>query len=199
MPYIYFGLEYKTPTHDRNESFAIACSNSAPGNSSLNGSIWSYNVVKTVRIDGKSWDQQIIKGPRARNWTEGNGINFAVANETENNNASFYEIKFKCQLSHANGIDTNWSYSNQYVIQIFYGTNYGNVSNFHQPNYSTWTASTPKITLTMPADPSKPSSGITASDISTLITQIVLFSITGVIVGMVGFYIYQTKKHIKRV
>jgi hypothetical protein len=111
IPFIYFGLEYKTSSHHQNESFAIACSNIEPGNSSVNESIWSYNVVKTLRIDGKNWDQQILRSEhRARNWSDGSTIYFATRNETSNDNASFYEVKLRCQLSHPSGQDLKWLY-----------------------------------------------------------------------------------------
>ncbi|HME55498.1 MAG TPA: hypothetical protein VKM55_25055 [Candidatus Lokiarchaeia archaeon] len=205
IPYIYFALEYKTPAHAHNESFAIACSNSGPTNSSINDSIWSYPIIKTVRIDGKSWDQQDVMHTNrnahyTRNWTDGNSIIFAENNETSADNASFYEIKLKCQLTHPNGQDLNWSYGNAFVFKIFYGESYTSpASSPYQPIFGDWTVSTPKITITMPTDPSSKPPGISALDINTLVAQIVFFAITGLILGMVGVYIYQTKNRIKRV
>ena len=200
IPFIYFGLEYKTSSHNHNESFAIACSNAAPGNSSVNDSIWSYNVVKTLRIDGNKWDQQILRSERrARNWSDGGTVFFATRNESSNDNASFYEVKLRCQLSHPSGQDLNWTWDHKYIFKIFYGTDYGGVSDFGQPHFDGWTSSTPMITLIIPSDPNAAITDVTKADFNTLVAQIVFFSLTGVVLGMVGVYIYQTKKRIKRV
>jgi hypothetical protein len=73
------------------------------------------------------------------------------------------------------------------------------VSDFRQPHFDGWTASTPMITLIMPSDPNNATKGVTEADFNTLVAQAVFFSMTGVVLGMVGVYIFQTKKRVKRV
>nr|MDO8115306.1 hypothetical protein [Candidatus Sigynarchaeota archaeon] len=197
--FIYFGFQYKTDVHDGNESFALACSNALPTNTSVNDSIWSYETVKVFRLDGKSWDEEIIKRERrARNWTSGgNRLEFKAAKITSN--FTFYEFRFMRNWTRAG--DVNWTWDRQYTIKIFYGTLYGNASEFFMPSLGNWTVSTPgKITLVIPASPDAPNmEDITALKFNTFVGKVVLFTIAGVGVAMVGYIMVRTRSRIKRV
>jgi len=204
--YIYFGLEYQTSVHAPNESFAIACSNAPPSDSSFfNNSILSYPIVKTVRIDGKSWDQYITNNPthRASNWSDGNIIQFANSNASGLGNYSWYEIGLPRDYSRASGQDINWSWNNQYLIRIFYGTTYAGAtgafgSSPYGPEYGAWTTCTPPIILTMPFSTCCPPPPNSPSFPELTIFLISFFSMTGVILAIVGVYIFQSRKRVKR-
>ena len=195
--FIYFGLLYKTSGHDGSESFAIACSNAAPTSTSVNDSIWSFDTVKVFRIDGKSWDEEIIKSdPRARNWTcGGNRLDFKVA--TIASNFTFYEFRFMRNWTRAG--DVNWMRDCLYTIKIFYGTLYGNASEFFMPALGSWMASTPKIALLIPSSFHPPHEfEFTALKCNTLVSKIVLFTIAGTGLAMVGVLMMRTKSRIAK-
>jgi len=199
--FIYFGLQFRVSTHSNNESFAIACSNAAPGGASVNDSVYSYGVAKIVRIDGKNWDWKVFSNPRQfSNWTQGSSIEAKVGFGASN--FSFYEIRFGRALPRVadGGGDVNWTRKQSYVIKIFYGTLYGTGSAKDTPVLGNWTTSTQKITLAIPAAPNDPTSPeITALQIDLLTGKVVLFFISGLVLGSVGVFIVRSKDRIRRV
>jgi hypothetical protein len=199
--FIYFGMQLMKSTHAGNESFAIACSNAAPGTASVNDSVYSYSVAKIVRIDGKNWDWKIYSNPRLfSNWTEGSSIDLKVG--FGGTNFSFYEMRIGRVLPRPsdNGGDLNWARKQSYIIKIFYGTAYGNFADFYQPTLSNWTVSTQKITLTIPAAPNDPTSTeIKALELNVLVGKVSLFVVSGFALTMVGGFIVRTKERIRRI
>jgi len=201
--FIYFGLQLRTSTHAGNESFAIACSNETIGTAPVNDSVYSYTVAKIVRIDGKSWDWKIYNRPRMfSNWTKGSSISgehfkigFGASNFT------FYELRFGRQLPRADdfGGDVNFVRKNSYPLKIFYGTLYGNFSEFYAPQLGNWTTSTQMITLTIPPAPDDPTSDeIGELKLNETVGKITMFIVAGLAIATVGVYIMRTKSRIKR-
>ncbi|MEX2683799.1 MAG: hypothetical protein Q6373_019660 [Candidatus Sigynarchaeota archaeon] len=202
--FIYFGLQLRTSVHAKNESFAIACSNLPPGSSSVNDSVYSYSVAKIVRIDGKSWDWKIYNSPRMfSNWTKGSSISgehFKIGFTTSN--FTFYELRFGRQLPRPDDGegDVNWVRKNSYLIKIFYGTLYGNFSEFYAPKLGDWTSSTEKITLTIPAAPNDPTrEDIGELKLNEMLWKVTFFIMAGFAIALVGVYIVRTKARVKRI
>lgn len=202
--FIYFGLQVRTSTHEANESLAIACSNAVPGSTSVNESVRSYSVAKIVRIDGKSWDWKIYpSAPFFSNWTPpsaggiANSIDLKVGFGPSN--FSFYEMRIGRVLPRPSddGGDLNWTRKNSYVIKIFYGTEYANITK--EPQLGNWTVATQKITLTIPAAPDDPTSDeIEALELNELALKVTTFAVSGFALTLVGFYVVRTKGRIRR-
>jgi hypothetical protein len=198
--FIYFGLLLMVSTHSGNESLAIACTNAAPGTASVNDSVYSYSVAKIVRIDGKNWDWKVFSSPRHfSNWTKGSSIDLKVG--LGSSNFSFYEMRIGRVLPRAvdgNG-DVNWSRKQSFLIKIFYGTLYGVLADSNTPMLGNWTASTQKITLTIPAAPDDPTSReIGALDLNILAGKVFVFFFAGIALSVVGVFILRTKARIRR-
>nr|MDO8115966.1 hypothetical protein [Candidatus Sigynarchaeota archaeon] len=199
--WIYFGLEYRTDTHDGNESFALACSNEAPDNATVvAGDIMTYDAVKCVCIDGRSWDLEVVKAEsRVRNNTVGNylaGNNFKVAKNQDNH--TIYEFRFYVQSNRTGDID--WLPNNTTVrtVNLFFGNTFLNESYFYYPDIANW-KSTGKTGIIVREQP-KGGAGqdIEALQLNVLAGQVTTFIIAGCIFGYVGVYIKSTGSRIKR-
>jgi hypothetical protein len=200
--FIYFGLHVRVSTHSANESLAIACSNDAPGSTSVNDSIWSYSVAKIVRMDGKSWDWKIYGRDHIfSNWSETpNPNSIDLKTGFGASNFSFYELRFGRVLPREDLGDVNWARKQSYLIKIFYGTLYGNGTDSNTPKLASWTAKTGMIALTIPAAPNDPTSPeIEKYNLNVLAWKVSLFIVAGFALALVGVYIVRTKSRIRRV
>ncbi len=202
--WIYFALEYRTDVHHANETFALACANVAPDNSSVVvGDIFTYDAIKCVRFDGRSYDLEVVKDEsRFRNNTIGNfllGNNFKVAKNVDNH--TIYEFRFMInsilQYPERFG-DVVWEPVNTYTVTLFFGNTYKNETYFRSPDIDNW-GYKEKVGITINEKPEGDiDPEIEALELNILVGQVTTFIIAGCVFGYVGVYIKSSGSRIKR-
>lgn len=187
--YIYFGLLYKEVTHEALESFALFLSEKPPDSSEVTN-LWTYDDIKVVRLDGVSYDQEIISDEeRSRNDTI-NDIEFAVSNNSKNE--TFYEMRFPISTNRTD--DVNWTVNEAFSFKLFFGNTYGSEVEDYQPEYENWEVST-RITLEIGIqDEGGLDTGkwwwenLPGGDFNSFVSMLVFFVIAIVMFVGIGYY-----------
>ena len=196
--YVYFGLMFKTSIHNENESFAIACSNNAPGSSETTSDIFTYDTVKTISLDKRTWDQDIINQNEAENFTDDNYI-FSDVGLVEDNH-SFYEIGFPRNTSLTRDTGLRWDYGKEYIFALYYGTQYKNETSFFEPDYAQWEyTGQNSIIIPQRDDDLGDDPTFNPLQIDIIVTKSIMYIFIGIVVGVIGLYIFRTKKRIRRI